>query len=708
MRILSQIFIVSLAIPTLAFAGKYSDGNYAGWEIPKSSKCKDYVVLNYGYGSEKASWNEEVIKTFNNLDTYVVNDTYCVRVNTQSSLKKGHKDKIFGAMGSGKLMRAAEARSDLHIVSPASSLFVNKYIYDNKGNDSVVHNYGSIVRSPLVFAMWDNMDAALRKAHDLEKDDFIEWDHIINLVKSPNGWSSLGDEYTQWGQMKYQHTSPKESNSGLMAVAIELAAANKILNGADLEDELTLDIAKQPAISQWVNDLEKASERYGSSTGFLAKDMVKAGPGEVHVAVLYENLIIEQKIRDGVQNASWNTSSPKRKLVAAYPEGTFESDHPLALVTKNTDDIHKKAAKMFFDYMYSKSQQELATQYGFRPSNTDAVKKKDLPDALFSTEYGIIKDLGDAEPLYFPYPEGDVISFIVDSFWQTVKKASNTVLVFDVSGSMGYPVTTKRGDSDLITEAKVAARSIVNNMFVGDSMRLLPFNNNPKTRGPFIFRRNSGERLISQDRGAYSDLSITHDLATLSAMKDRDYVKTNRAQLLAQIEGLSSGGGTRFIDTVPEAYDLLCQKANSADQINSIIVLSDGVDTHSENYATRDRAPNRRLLNAIAYDPAKSCNVFIYTIFYKSDLFQSVSEIVKAKKESGASSSNVQNLLAKFEKDHGRFYRDLGYTSYAQIEDHYKKATNALKSLSGKRGKFVEGKSDEVKRLLKQLAAFSG
>ncbi len=612
-----------------------------------TSSCPDFIVLNYAYGSEKENWAEETVIEFNKRQDIKV-DGKCVRINTQADIKGSDPRKVYGAAGSGSIMKRAFDRPELkiHILSPASSLYLR--LYEDLKKDEISGKLFSVdeplVNSPIVIAMWEDMARALGWDPDIEKSELISWEKIVSLASTSGGWSSLGQS---WGDFKFGHTSPHKSNSGLMSLVAEFMAAHKIVNGESTED-LTVENVQNPDVISFVENLEKSTVRYGESTGFFAKDLLTHGPDFIHAAVLYENLVMEYKDRI---ESKWG-----KKIVAIYPEeGTFNSDHPFAVVNSLTSSSERQAAQMFYDFLKEPAQQRAGIKFGFRPSNLDLVGADQLDENIFSSEIGIIRDLEAEEIPFFTPPKGDVINFLLNQAWQEVKKPSRTALVIDVSGSMGEGLRMQN--------AREGAASIVQGLTSRDSVKLIPFND-------YVYIDNYVET-IADNRGI--------------------------SQLTSWIRSLNPGGGTAYLDAVAKAYDYLCnpqalvqtqadapareqtwgewlmgvepevevapiqpvpQDAGSpADNINSIILLTDGEDGNSSRQNSTGYAPTQSLLSKIEFDNGKTCNVFIYTVYYEQ---------------------NSDSVI------------------------------DSLRQLSGVTGLTEEGTEENIKKVLEKLSAFGG
>jgi Ca-activated chloride channel family protein len=94
--------------------------------------------------------------------------------------------------------------------SPAGS-FWGRLLNLRADQPFVANDNPSIVRTPLVIAMWEPMAQALgypRKP--------VAFEDIVKLATDPQGWASVGKP--DFGRFKYVHTNPDSSMSGAEAV----------------------------------------------------------------------------------------------------------------------------------------------------------------------------------------------------------------------------------------------------------------------------------------------------------------------------------------------------------------------------------------------------------------------------------------------------------------------------------------------------------
>ncbi len=396
-------------------------------ELPKSGQTAKPVAapleLSILYGSEKKSWLEQQITTFNA---------------SGATTKDGRSIRVVGkATGSGEAMTGIlDGTEKPSVFSPASSAYITllnqKWQTRDNHTKALAPAGEPIVLSPIVIAMWKPMAEALGWPGKQ-----LGWADILKVSRDPKGWAALGR--AEWGSMKLGHTNPEYSNSGLLSVlAIAYAGAGTTRG---------LGVADIPKIEPFMTSVEDAIVHYGKSTGFFADKMIERGPGYLSAAVLYENLVIESYGR-----------SPPLPLVAIYPvEGTFWSDHPYSVLDAEwVDASEREAAAMFLAFLKAKPQQESAMALGFRP--VDATIKIGAP---IDVAHGV--DPQQPQTL-LEVPDGPTLDALIAA-WRKTKKAADVVFVFDKSGSMnGQPLAeAKRGAKAFL--ATLDARDEVTLMF---------------------------------------------------------------------------------------------------------------------------------------------------------------------------------------------------------------------------------------------------
>jgi Ca-activated chloride channel family protein len=394
--------------------------------------------LRFLFGSEKQNWLEEVTRRFER---------------TEARTFRGRLIKVdLVPMGSGKLVkeviaarRGQGAPSTLkpHLISPASEVYIRIGNAEAEGDGGIVGPTQSLVRSPVVIAMWKPLAELLGWG---DPDRSTGWGDILKLVNTPEGWAAYDLNKKDFQRFKFTHTHPEYSNSGLIALIAQVYAATH------KKKDLTIEDVRRQETRETLAEIAQAIAHYGESTGFLGREMIKGKPEDLHAAVLYENMVIESYDAPG---------KPKSALpiVAIYPsEGTFWSDHPVGVVKGDwVSNEHQEAAERYISYLRQQPQQELAMKHGFRPG----VKGIPLGEK-FSQGYGV----SPADPSILEVPRPGVVDEILALF-RRIKKRANVVLAVDVSNSMSQ--------EGKFVKAKEAAGQIVELLGDSDTLSVLGF-----------------------------------------------------------------------------------------------------------------------------------------------------------------------------------------------------------------------------------------
>jgi Ca-activated chloride channel family protein len=264
----------------------------------------------------------------------------------------------------------------------------------------------SIVRTPLVIAMWEPMAQAL--GYPKKRIGFAD---ILKLARSKTGWAQFGKP--QYGDFKLVHTNPDFSTSGLSAVVAEYYSATGKKEGL-VEKDIQGSRARKI-----VQDIERSIVHYGDTTLFIANQMRKAGPGYASAVAMEEATLLDFNKNRGGQP----------KLVAIYPdEGTFYSDNPFIVLNAPwVSAQQREGAQQFAKFLADEVDAQKAGEFGFRPADL-----KEKPAAQISAAAG-------ADPKQptrvLGLPEPRVLSH-VKAAWRQDRKPANVLLVVDTSGSM--------------------------------------------------------------------------------------------------------------------------------------------------------------------------------------------------------------------------------------------------------------------------------
>ncbi len=339
---------------------------------------KDEIVLKVLYTSEKKGWINSIAPDF---------PEWFAERNPGKTVRL--QFEVQGTRTSMLSILSGESKPT--IWSPAAAVWIPLFDWEweKKFGGSVLdlNQIKSLVASPIVLGTWQSF-------------------------REENNFTSLADLYDlAEDNLKLAHTSAQESNSGFMAVLLEITAAS-----GKTPDNIELADLQNTTIQDWLEKVESKAVLYGTSTGFLAKQAVQLGPSAINVIILYENLIIETA-KDGEAYAKWGDD-----LVAVYPEeGTLWSDHPIAILNASwvTPD-EAFAASEFETFLLSKEVQKISIPFGFRPGNETI---KDDPDVIaemvkvFKPENGV--QLNISVPRFNVPTDGEVLDRIPDLWLKT-------------------------------------------------------------------------------------------------------------------------------------------------------------------------------------------------------------------------------------------------------------------------------------------------
>jgi Ca-activated chloride channel family protein len=375
--------------------------------------------------------------------------------------------------------------------SPASSLWGRLLNFEADAGYAADEN-PSIVRTPLVIAMWEPMAQALgypRKP--------VGFDDVLDLATSNQGWAKFGKP--QYGRFKLVHTNPDFSTSGLSAVVAEYYAATGKKEGLTERD-----IANGAARKK-VKDIERSIVHYGDTTLFIADQLRQNGPGYASAVAMEEATLLEFNKNRGGQP----------KLIAIYPEeGTFYSDNPyIVLDAPWVRPDQREGAQAFQKFLAEKVTPETAAKAGFRPADL-----KTKPVAPISKENGV----DPAQPkrvLGLPSPE---VLDRVRKAWREDRKPANVLLVLDTSGSMN--------DEQRLARAQDGVRTFLQEVSSNDRVGLTIFSDRIQDLVPIRPMRQNKPRLQSTVRDLIADGGTAfHDataqgVETVKRLRDRDRI----------------------------------------------------------------------------------------------------------------------------------------------------------------------------------------
>ena len=438
---------------------------------------------------------------------------------------------------------------------------------ENKGLEPIVSEYAQSKGVPILVRYHGSIDIMreLRKGHQAEPD--ILWPaaghwlaigdtakvirHAESIMKSPLvvavrrskaealGWvpdrpNYIGRELTvedvlkatSAGTLRLGMTSATQSNSGNQAYLGFLYAF------AGKPEMLEMKHLQDPAVGAKVSKLLRSFNRSAGSSGFL-KDLLVERSDALDGMVNYECLVIEAN--------EVLVAQGKEPLFAVYvSDGTAIADSPLALVDKG-DPRKEEFFKGLQNYLLSEPVQQRILQSGRRTGKVGLAVSGAV--TKFNPAWGI--DVSRTiSPV--PLPPNDVILEAMNLYQTAFRKPSLTVYVLDYSGSMSQ----NGGEQQL-----------------KDAMRILL---NPQLAAEYLLQPSPRDVSICIPFSSHADSPIT--------------VSGNDPQLLAnlfaQLDQKSAGGGTALYGAVGKAFQALQPYADRAGEYHiSVIVMTDGAPT---------------------------------------------------------------------------------------------------------------------------------
>jgi Ca-activated chloride channel family protein len=362
--------------------------------------------------------------------------------------------------------KIAGGRLEPVVWSPASSLW-GRLLNFEADTPYVGDESPSIVRTPLVIAMWEPMARALgwpKRA--------IGFADVLELASSGAGWGRYGRP--EFGAFKLVHTNPDFSTSGLSAVVAEYYAATGKKEGLTVRDVET------SRARRTVRSIERSIVHYGDTTLFIAEQMKKGGPGYASAVAMEEVTLLDFN----------RTRGSQPRLVAIYPaEGTFYSDNPfIVLDAPWVSSAQREGAARFREFLADRITPQLAARSGFRPAD---LKAKPVPP--------VTKQNG-ADPAQpervLGLPEPRVLDRVRRA-WREDRKPANVLLVVDTSGSMN--------DEGRLERAREGLATFLREVSPNDRVGLTTFSESVRPLVPIAPVRENRRRLATTIDGLVAD-----------------------------------------------------------------------------------------------------------------------------------------------------------------------------------------------------------
>jgi Ca-activated chloride channel family protein len=440
------------------------------------------------------------------------------------------------AMNSGDAQNAiARGRLQPDVWSPAGS-FWGRLLNLRADQPFVANENPSIVRTPLVIAMWEPMARALgypRKP--------VAFKDIVKLATDPQGWASVGKP--NFGRFKYVHTNPDSSTSGAEAVT------GSYYSVVGKKEGLTnADVAKA---APEVKDLERSVVHYGDSTLFIEDQLCKGGLAYASAVAMEETTVIDFNRR----------RCSNTKLVSLYPqEGSFFSDSPYIVLNADwVTPADRQAAAAFQKFLAGEVDADLAGRYGFRPGDPEG-----KPAGFVTAANGA----DPAEPRReLSLPEPPVLNRVLTT-WRRDRKPARVMLVLDNSGSMQ--------DEDKLVHAKQGLLAFFRQVAPQDEIGLTKFSAKVTqlvAPAPFAGNREALTRavngIIPEDDTAVYDATVDA-VDAIKAKADAEHINA--------VVVLTDGADTTSSVSSQQVLDRLTQEGRAESNAVRVFTIAYGSD----------------------------------------------------------------------------------------------------------------------------------
>ena len=521
----SQLIVVFAAIVAVAVIAMVSRGNgedHGSAAQTSSPVPKNAVVVSVASSPEKGDLVKKAAAAYDDTGPTVNGRPVYVKVTTPAS---GVEETAIANAASGK------PGGDKPVVwTPASSLW-GRLLEHDADKALIPARTPSVVRSPLVLAMWEPLARALGWPKKQ-----IGWADVLRLAQTPSVWAAY--KHPSWGSFKYVHTNPSVSTSGLEAVSGAYFAATGKKEGLTVAD------VERPAVAREIARIEQSIVHYGPTTDLIEGQLRKYGPSYASAAAMEETTLVAfNKDRGG-----------QPKLVGIYPtEGTFFSDSPFIVLKAPWVDAAERAGAADFQRFLAKFvTPAVAAKYGFRPPDPDAA-----PVSPVDAAHG-------ADPkqpaITLMPPDPDVLARIRTA-WSDNRKAANIMLVADTSGSMNTDAK--------LAHAKVGLQGFLKQLSPRDRVGLISFSDDVRTEVPLrLFAQNAGE-LRSRIGGLVGSGQTALYAATSKAVDD--VAALNDGDRINAVVLLSDGQDTADTMTMNELVPQL--EAHTGQEANAIRVF---------------------------------------------------------------------------------------------------------------------------------------
>ncbi len=323
-------------------------------EAAATAREPEAVTLSLVYATEIAPWLGPALDEFSRANARV-------RVSAQG----------MGSLDAERAIASGRLRPTLWVPADASAVELLDAERDaGRGAPSVTRDDGRwprpLVLTPMVFMVWESRARALAA-----RDATLSWARLATVARAPRGWADVGGE-AAWGGLKFGHTDPTRSHSGLETLVLmaygwrgRSSLAPSDVSGAGFEGFVRALEASDPA-----------GDRGTASAGEFAQTFALQGPGRYDVAMVYEAQAIASM---DVARNRWGEG-----LRVYYPTVNVWSDHPLCLLDgPHVSPAQREAAAALADHLRSTAAQAAAVRHGFRPADVNVPLASDDPESPF-------------------------------------------------------------------------------------------------------------------------------------------------------------------------------------------------------------------------------------------------------------------------------------------------------------------------------------
>jgi Ca-activated chloride channel family protein len=454
----------------------------------------------------------------------------------------------------GRVAASGEATDDIAaqrlkpvLWSPASSLWGQLLNY-SADRRYAPRQSPSLVRTPLVIAMWEPMARAL--GWPRQRVGFAE---ILRLATSRRGWAAVG--HPELGPFKLGHTNPDFSTSGLSAVAAEYFAQAGKREGLSTRD------VESPAVRARIRRIERSIVHYGDTTLFFEDQLLRYGTAYASAVAMEEVTLLDFNRR--------RRTGPR--LVALYPrEGTFYSDNPLIVLDAPWVPRAKAtAARAFLRWLRTEVTPAVAARFRFRSGDPNAAAPAPIDRA---------NGADPAQPTRVLAPPTPAVLDRIRRAWRKDRKPANVMLVVDTSSSMT--------EEDRLPQAKQGLRDFLALLSPADRVGLMRFSSSVHEVQPIATVKRTRAELLGRIRGLVADGDTAlYDAAnrgvrSVRALGDRSRI--NAVVLLT--DGMNTAGHVTEQDVIAPL------KAQSASEGITVRVFTIAYGSNANGVVLKDIA----------------------------------------------------------------------------------------------------------------------